>query len=201
MAVPDFSHQHRSPDEAPPAYFIARTAVPGSTVTHLVTGHFRRPGTEDAVLCKENALELLCNTNTGSWESLCEQDIYGSVVQLSVLPCIAAQNVRLKNTKHASVSKSRPCCYCVLSCVRRFALPIPSFFVIAASLGCKQQVCKMVLLAAPLCRGRTRWCYCRKLICPLSALTFTCAGACIYIHTCTQPVLCCAHCIALSGAR
>ncbi len=96
MAVPDFSHQHGSPGEAPPAYFIARTAVPGSTVTHIVTGHFRRPGTEDAVLCKENALELLCKTNMGSWESLCEQDIYGSVVQLSVLPCAAAQNVRLE---------------------------------------------------------------------------------------------------------
>lgn len=129
MAVPDYSHLHGSPDEAPAAYFIARTAVPGSTVTHIVTGHFRRPGTEDAVLCKENALELLCKTNMGSWESLCEQDIYGSVVQLSVLPCTAAQNVRLENTKHASVSNSRPCCYCVLSCLRRFALPIPPFFV------------------------------------------------------------------------
>ena len=68
--------------------------MPGSTAVHMVTGHFRRPGTEDIVLCKENALELLCRTEEGSWESLCEQDVYGSVVQLEVLSFGTAQSVR-----------------------------------------------------------------------------------------------------------
>ena len=93
MAVSKDARQRQRKDEAP-ACFLARTAVHSSSVVQAVTGSFRRPGTEDVVLCKQTALELLYVTADGSLESVFEQSTFGSVVRLGVLPSDAASTVR-----------------------------------------------------------------------------------------------------------
>lgn len=94
MAVSRDARQRQRKSEAP-ACFLARTAVHSSSVVQAVTGSFRRPGTEDVVLCKQTALELLCLTADGSLESVFEQSTFGSVVRLGVLPSDAASTVRI----------------------------------------------------------------------------------------------------------
>ena len=93
MAVSKDARQRQRKDEAP-ACFLTKTAVHSSSVVQAVTGSFRRPGTEDVVLCKQTALELLCLTADGSLESVFEQSTFGSVVRLGVLPSDAASTVR-----------------------------------------------------------------------------------------------------------
>ncbi len=80
--------------EAPPAHFIAKTAVPACTVVAMAVGCFRRAGVQDTVLCKGNALELLSSTEHGDLESLHEQGAGGLVSALGVLPAEAATYVR-----------------------------------------------------------------------------------------------------------
>lgn len=80
--------------EAPPAHFIAKTAVPACTVVAMAVGCFRRAGVQDTVLCKGNALELLGSMEHGDLESLHEQGAGGLVSALGVLPAEEATDVR-----------------------------------------------------------------------------------------------------------
>ncbi|GLJ45340.1 hypothetical protein SUGI_0954330 [Cryptomeria japonica] len=68
------------------SYYLAKCVLKGSVVLQAVYGHIRSPSTLDVVLGKETALELVVISEDGIVQSVCEQTVFGTIKDLSVLP-------------------------------------------------------------------------------------------------------------------
>ncbi|KAJ7565692.1 hypothetical protein O6H91_02G071600 [Diphasiastrum complanatum] len=84
MAVQDVINSE--PTQSPGSMYLAKCILKSSVVLHAVYGHIRSPATDDVVLGKETALELLVLVEDGSVQSVCEQLVFGTIKDLKVLP-------------------------------------------------------------------------------------------------------------------
>ncbi|KAH9329513.1 hypothetical protein KI387_001621, partial [Taxus chinensis] len=85
--------QEKEPEAEPEAgskqessYYLAKCVLKGSVVLQAVYGHIRSPSTLDVVLGKETTLELVVISEDGIVQSVCEQTVFGTIKDLSVLP-------------------------------------------------------------------------------------------------------------------
>lgn len=68
------------------SYYLAKTVLRSSVVLQVVRGHIRSPSSYDVVFGKETSIELVNIDEDGVAQSICEQSVFGTIKDLTVLP-------------------------------------------------------------------------------------------------------------------
>ncbi|KAL0717041.1 hypothetical protein Bca4012_066363 [Brassica carinata] len=78
-----------TPPPPPPSagdHYLAKCVLPPSVVLQVAYGYFRSPSSRDVVFGKETCLELVVIGEDGVVESVCEQNVFGTIKDLAVIP-------------------------------------------------------------------------------------------------------------------
>nr|VDC93381.1 unnamed protein product [Brassica oleracea] len=67
-------------------HYLAKCVLPPSVVLQVAYGYFRSPSSRDVVFGKETCLELVVIGEDGIVESVCEQNAFGTIKDLAVIP-------------------------------------------------------------------------------------------------------------------
>ncbi|KAJ0249432.1 Uncharacterized protein HA466_0149260 [Hirschfeldia incana] len=67
-------------------HYLAKCVLPPSVVLQVAYGYFRSPSSRDVVFGKETCLELVVVGVDGIVESVCEQNVFGTIKDLAVIP-------------------------------------------------------------------------------------------------------------------
>lgn len=67
-------------------HYLAKCVLPPSVVLQVAYGYFRSPSSRDVVFGKETCLELVVIGEDGIVESVCEQNVFGTIKNLAVIP-------------------------------------------------------------------------------------------------------------------
>ncbi|KAL5976750.1 hypothetical protein ACLOJK_021083 [Asimina triloba] len=66
-------------------HYLAKCVLRGSVVLQAVCGHIRSPSSNDIVFGKETSIELAVIGDDGIVQSVCEQPVFGTIKDLSIL--------------------------------------------------------------------------------------------------------------------
>ncbi|KAK9123355.1 hypothetical protein Sjap_012957 [Stephania japonica] len=66
-------------------YYLAKCVLRGSVVLQAVQGHIRSPSSNDIVFGKETSIELVVIDEDGILQSVCEQNVFGTIKDLAIL--------------------------------------------------------------------------------------------------------------------
>ncbi|CAH8361964.1 unnamed protein product [Eruca vesicaria subsp. sativa] len=67
-------------------HYLAKCVLHPSVVLQVAYGYFRSPSSRDVVFGKETCLELVVIGEDGIVESVCEQNVFGTIKDLAVIP-------------------------------------------------------------------------------------------------------------------
>ncbi|MQL75952.1 hypothetical protein Taro_008343 [Colocasia esculenta] len=66
-------------------HYLAKSVLRGGAVLQAVYGRLRSPSSLDIVFGKETSIELLIIEEDGTLQSVCEQNVFGIIKDLSIL--------------------------------------------------------------------------------------------------------------------
>ncbi|KAG2315580.1 hypothetical protein Bca52824_018702 [Brassica carinata] len=78
-----------TPPPPPPSagdHYLAKCVLSPTVVLQVAYGYFRSPSSRDVVFGKETCLELVVIGEDGVVESVCEQNVFGTIKDLAVIP-------------------------------------------------------------------------------------------------------------------
>ncbi|KAM1096490.1 hypothetical protein TB2_013751 [Malus domestica] len=89
------SRSSSSASSSTSSHYLAKCVLRGSVVLQVLYGHIRFPTSYDVVFGKETSVELVIIGEDGIVQSICEQPVFGTIKDISILPW--NENFRMQN--------------------------------------------------------------------------------------------------------